>query len=50
MADAFWQGLAVIIFAALVFVLVRPGSNAPGAVTAVTDTLANIVKEAVGGK
>jgi uncharacterized membrane protein YoaK (UPF0700 family) len=47
--EAFWNGLATIFFAGIVYVLVRPQSNAASAVTAVTDTLANVVKMALGG-
>lgn len=46
--ETFWTIIAMAIFGAIVFVLVRPTSNAASAVTAVTDTLANVVKMAIG--
>lgn len=41
--------LAGIIIIAILFVLVRPGSQGPGLVTGVSKGLANLVKASTGG-
>lgn len=48
-SDIFWKTVAAAIFAAIVYMLVRPQSNAATGVTAVSDALANVVKMATGG-
>lgn len=49
MLDTFWKMVAGAVFVGIVYVLVRPQSNAATGITGVFDTLANVVKMAVGG-
>jgi len=48
-APGWFDIIALVIFGAIVYLLVRPTSNAAQGVTAVSDALANVVKMAVGG-
>lgn len=41
--------LIAIVYLAVVFVLVRPGSQGPGLVTAFGNSTSNLVKAATGG-
>lgn len=41
--------LIALLYVAGIFVLVRPGSQGPAFVTALTDGTANLVKSATGG-
>lgn len=41
--------IIAIVWVALVFVLVRPGSQGPGLVTSITDGLSGLVGKATGG-
>jgi hypothetical protein len=41
--------IAAIVWVALIFVLVRPGSQGPTFVTAVGDSLKNLLSAATGG-
>lgn len=45
----FWYFLLGIIYIAILFMLVKPGSNAGGAVVGVSKGLAELVTTAVGG-
>jgi hypothetical protein len=49
MSSAFGQFLAGIIVLAVIFVLVRPGSQGPSLVTNVADGLSNLVNAGTGG-
>lgn len=41
--------IALIGYAVVLFLMVRPGSQGPGLVTAVTGGVANVIKAATGG-
>lgn len=41
--------LIAIVYLAVIFVLVRPGSQGPGLVTALGNSTSNLVKAATGG-
>lgn len=49
MIEGFWQVVAGAVLVGIVYVLVRPQSNAAVGITALSDTVANVVKMAVGG-
>lgn len=49
MTGALGQFLVGIIFLAVVFVLVRPGSKGPQLVTNIADGLSNLVNAGTGG-
>jgi hypothetical protein len=45
----FWYAILGIIYVAILYALVKPGSPAAGGVTAVSSALASLVTTAVGG-
>jgi hypothetical protein len=45
----FWYFVLGIIYLAILFILVKPGSDAEGAIVNVSNGLASLVKTAVGG-
>jgi hypothetical protein len=47
--DLAWEVAAGVFAVALVYVLVRPDSNGPSLVTAVTGGVADVITFAVGG-
>lgn len=49
MTNAFGTFLVGIIYLAVLFVLVRPGSQGPSLVTNVADGLSNLVNAGTGG-
>lgn len=49
MQGAFGQFLVGIIFLAVIFVLVRPGSKGPQLVTNIADGLSSLVNAGTGG-
>lgn len=49
MSNAFGTFLVGIVYLAVVFVLVRPGSQGPSLVTNVADGLSNLVNAGTGG-
>lgn len=44
-----WDVLLLIVYVALFFVLVRPGSQGPGLVKSVGDALSGLLGKATGG-
>lgn len=49
MSDAFGKWLVIIGYTAVLFVLVRPGSQGPSFVNAVGSAMSNLVKASTGG-
>jgi hypothetical protein len=47
--DKAFEWLVAIVYLAVVFVLVRPGSQGPGLVESIGNSISNIVKAATGG-
>jgi hypothetical protein len=43
------EWLVATVYLAMIFVLVRPGSQGPGFVTAIGNTISNVTKAATGG-
>ena len=48
-SDTFWKVVSGAVLVGIVYVLVRPQSNAATGITAVSDALSNVVRMAVGG-
>lgn len=44
-----WDWLILLLYVAIVFLLVRPGSKGPALVDTVGNTLTNLVNAATGG-
>lgn len=49
MVDKIGDWLIALLYVAAIFVLVRPGSQGPAFVTALTDGVKNMVNAATGG-
>lgn len=49
MIDKIGDWMIALLYVAGIFVLVRPGSQGPAFVTAITDGTTNLVKAATGG-
>jgi hypothetical protein len=47
--DKFGEWLVLTVYLAMIFVLVRPGSQGPSLVTAIGNTISNVTKAATGG-
>lgn len=47
--DRIWDWLILLLYVAIVFLLVRPGSKGPDLVTGIGTTLTNLVNAATGG-
>ena len=44
----FWECMVAVVIIALIYMMVRPGSNGPTIVTSLGDALSDLVKVATG--
>ena len=49
MGNRFWDWMTLGSYCAIIYVMVRPGSQGPGLVTAITNGLTNLTNAQTGG-